>query len=326
MKKTLTALSVLIILAFVLSACGTNTPAGSDSELATKVASILTSYPTLTQAATREPTKALPTVVTQAPTAEPSATPVPPTATATLEPATATVAATVQGTQQATTQPTTQATQGPTETSGPTLTPPAGDPVTKLGKATSTDEMDSEIAWTWPTGANDFTSVSFSGGKMALKGLTKDPGWRLPYSQELADIYIEMTVEPAKCVAGDNYGIIFRIPVFKEPESGYLFAVSCDGKFALWKWDGTVTPKGKFTMLSNWKASSAIQAGEGKSNRVGIMALGSRLLMYANGELLGEVKDTQYTKGYFGVFVNPDSANGFTVKVDKMSYWANPKP
>jgi len=324
MKKTLTVLTPLLILAFVLAACGTSAPAGSDSELATKVASILTSYPTQPLPPTKEPTKALPTVATVEPTAEPTAT-LAPSATPTAEPTSAPTE-TAAPSEQATQQATAAATQAPTATSGPTLTPPAGDPATKLGKATATDEMDSEIAWTWPTGANDFTSVRFADGKMALKGLTKDPGWRLPYSQELADIYVEMTVEPGKCVAGDNYGIIFRIPVFDKPESGYLFAVSCDGKFALWQWDGTVTPKGKFTMLSNWKASSAIQTGEGKSNRVGVMALGSRLLMYVNGELVGEVKDTQFTKGYFGAFVNPDSENGFTIYVDKMSYWANPKP
>jgi hypothetical protein len=334
MKKILP----FILILFLVVGCQGGNKAPSDVEMATRVAQILTQMPP--SATEILPTPTVLAQVAEAPTetTAPTATTAPTETIAPTEAPLPTDTLAPSATPNLTTTPQTGG-GGPTPTTGsptapatatvpvgPTFTPPATDPRTKLGAATSTDPMDAPDKWVWPTGANDFTSISFGNGVMSLTGLTQDSGWRLPLTQNAPNMYIEMTARPTGCTNKDrdNYGIIFRVPVFKEADRGYLFGVSCDGYFALWKWDGKVDPKGKATMLSLWKKNAAIASGPEQTNRLGVYAYDDRLILYANGVLLGEARDSTYTSGSFGVFVNPDSVKNFTVKIDEMNYWLNP--
>jgi len=71
--------------------------------------------------------------------------------------------------------------------------------------------------------------------------------------------------------------------VVTEADRGYLFGISCDGQYSLRKWDGKAGDKGVMTVLVNWTASPSIQAGSNKTNTIGFMAVGDRLILYANG-------------------------------------------
>lgn len=314
MRKLLPLLLIVVLLA----GCGQATPAGlTDAEMATRVALVLTSMPTATGGAVVEPTKPLPTLSSG--TEEMTATPeesVPTQPPATLEP-TATPTETELPT--LTSLPSATPTASATPLPSPTL--PDTDPRLKLGEAKATDPMDKADKWTWPTGDSDFTSVSFKSGKMSLVGLTEDAGWRLPLLPSLQDMYVEMTVATGKCAGKDAYGIIFRVPVLKDADQGYLFSVSCDGQFRLTKWNGKAGDKGTSTILMNWKASNAIITGEGKYNRLGAYVSGNKITLFANGIKLGEATDSTFDKGNFGVFINPDKTKDFTVQIDEISYW-----
>jgi hypothetical protein len=54
------------------------------------------------------------------------------------------------------------------------------------------------------------------------------------------------------------------------------------------------------------------------------MAVGDKLVLYANGVLLKEVKDGTFTEGSFGIFVGARETTNFTISVDEISYWKNP--
>lgn len=342
MKKML---PLLLIAAVLLASCSGGAGGMSDSDMATQVAAILTGMPSNTPGPTEPPT------ATSQPT-EPKVIEITlePTATATEEP-TETVEPTATEEAAPEVSPTTEENQSgggsPDSTAAPTslpgtpgsptapttLTPggtptatviPPDDPRARLGKPTSQDPLDDADAWVWPTGASDYTEVAFKNGSMFLKGLTEDSGWRLPLIDSVPDMYIEMTAAPQKCDKADNYGIIFRVPNLRDPQRGYLFAVSCEGKFAVWKWDGEAKPKGKATMLIYWKADKAINAGADQVNRLGVMATGNQFDLYVNGVKVGSVSDTSYTKGSFGVFVNPAADTEFTVRIDEMTVWHLP--
>jgi len=341
MKKILPLFLVL----FLLAGCTGAGPNESDAEMATRVAGILTAMPveatatlppsptappavieiTLAPTATETPT-ALPS---ETPTTAPTATEVPASATPTAEPGlagspTATLETPQVGGGQVVTTP--PAGVVVPNTPVPNFTPPASDPRSKLGSPTSTDPMDNNTAWGWPLGASEFTAMDFRDGSMLLTGLTDVSGWRLPMTDAFQNVYIEATFRPSTCAGTDNYGIIFRVPVFSEADRGYMYGVTCDGKYYLKKWDGKVKPDGKGIYLVYFKPSSAIVQGANQTNRLGVMAVDNRLILYVNGVLLGEVKDPDFTTGYFGVFVNPDKTSKFTVRVDEMSYWKNPTP
>ncbi len=314
MKKIVT----LFIITILLTSCNmipTAEPTMSDADMATRVAQILTVMPTATgqAAADATATPGLPTiaptdaavptatleVMLPAPTQEPTAEP-----TATLAP-----------------------TEAPTATAQPTatavFTPPPDDPNLKLGTASWTDDFDNGN--NWPLGADKYTGMDVRDGAMRFTGLTTTDGWRLTWP-ELADFYIEMTVRVDNCTGSDRYGVIARVPNAKEPDRGYLYGFTCDGKFSLRRWNASIGTKGEMVNLVNWTENANINKGPNQVNRLGLMAVGDRLILYANGKLLTEVKDNTFPKGYFGVFVGARETDDFTVRIDQIRYWENPRP
>lgn len=326
-KKIFFSLILLILLA------GCTLPGNKVSEdaaMATKVAEIIASNvppstSTVMVPATLEPTlplvieKTLPPTEVQAPTET-----VAPTEEPTLEPTTApTQAATATA---GSGIPTAAITPLGTVTTGPTATLSPTDIRTLLGAATDTDPMDNANKWFWPGGMDDFTSVSWSNGIMSLTGLKNVAGWRLPQTQNSANMYTEMTVKNGECSGLDSYGFIVRVPVANPPNQGYLFEVSCDGQYRFWKWDGKVGEKGTATTLVAWKANDSITKGSNAINRLGVWANGSNFKLYVNGVLLEEVTNSSFSSGFFGIFINPRQTSKFTIQVDEVSYWLNPKP
>ncbi len=320
MKKFLPLLLLAALLAGCVLPSSTSEPKMiqptlSDAEMQTQLAMMLTAMPT----------------ETAEPVTEPSNTPQPVLATATLDtiPPTETQLPAPTLTQ-APEQPTatTAVTQAPTATTGPVFTSVPGDPRSRLGSPSSTDAMNDSTSWIWPTGASDFSSISFSGGFLNLTGLTEKLGWRLanPEGTELGNVYLEATFKTSGCSGSDQYGLMVRVPVLKDADRGYLFGFTCDGKYSLRKWDGLEGANGKMTRLKEWTASDAIQKGSNQVNRMGLMMVGSKLVMYANGQLLGEVTDGSWTSGYIGVYVGSGPTEKFLVQVDEMAYWKNPNP
>lgn len=326
----------IILLLVGLSGCRLNatqsnpnlSPTLSDVQLQTQISTLLTVKPTATAAPIVEvsPTPALPTPEALIPA---TVTPgeVVPTATATQVPAAANPTAT---------PPPTLTPGNPTPTPPPTLTPTSGptatvskdDPRPRQGNPTSTDPMDNSTHWIWPTGLNDFTAIDFASGAMNLTSLKTTTGWRLanPTGEAFSNLYLEAIIKTGTCATNDQYGMIVRVPVIKDADQGYLFGFTCDGHYSLRLWDGTVGTKGQMTRLVDWTASKAIYAGSNQINRIGLMMIGGRMLMYANGTLLGEVTNNTYSSGYFGLYVGGAQTPNFTIQVDEMSYWDNPKP
>ena len=316
MKKLI---PVIIIFSLILSACSlfplnqVEKPL-SDAEMATRVAELLATMttPTTEVLFPPTPTVGLPTISIPTATVE---TPV----VVTTEPP-------VETTEPATTPEATETTPAPTaEAPVATSTMPAGDPAARLGTPTGSDPMDSYQKWTWPTDDDSFLKVDFKDGFLQMTGLTSSAGWRVPLIQQQTNTYIELTANSGDCTAKDSYGIIFRIPVFKDPTQGYLYEVTCDGYYHLWKWNGEVQPKGASENLIAWKQSTDIKTGKNQTNRLGVMVVGNNMKVYINGVLQGEANNSAFNAGFFGVFVRSASSSKYTVKFDEMKYWENPK-
>lgn len=323
MKKSILKTILFLSMIVILSACTlpltqATPPAVSDEEMATRVAKILTEMP---QTSDGLPTGELPPLATD----EPSPTQEVVEVTATQE------AATQEPTSQpeqatATQQPTATSETVPTVavTTVPAFTPPANDPRTKLGTPSWTDSMDKDTYW--PIGADKYTAINFKDGKLRLTGLTTTDGWRLAATEQLDSVYIEATISTGTCSGTDRYGLIFRVPVARDANKGYLLGISCDGKYSLREWDATIGSKGAMTTHINWTSSDAIQSGSNKSNKIGIMTVGDRLIIYINGALVNEVKDNTFSLGSFGLFIGARETTDFTISVDEVSYWKNPTP
>lgn len=322
MRKSILKTVLFVMILSVLSACTlpltqATPPAVSDEEMATRVAKILTEMPQSTQGL---PTAELPPLATQ----EPDPTSMEEVVSETVAPTETTAAQPTEPTP--TQQPTATSEVIPTVqvTTMPAFTPPANDPRTKLGSPTWTDDMSKDTFW--PIGEDKYTAISFKDGKMLLTGLTTTDGWRLAASEQLANFYLEATISTGTCAGTDRYGLMYRVPVAREANKGYLLGVSCDGKYSLREWDATLGSKGTMTTHINWTASDAIQAGSNKMNKVGIMAVGDRMIIYINGVMVNEVKDSTFDLGSFGMFIGARETTNFTISVDEVSYWKNPTP
>jgi hypothetical protein len=320
LKKSLLLTIALIIL---LAGCAPKPAGETDEQMATRVAQILTAQPT----ATGDPLQPTPDVGLQ---------PID-MATATLEiptevPPTATAVPTA--TEMPTETPVPTETPTTTPTQPPTSTPPSTDPRTVLGSPSSVDSMDDNKKWNWPVGSSEFASNEFRDGAMSLIGKDKiendgPTGWILANTQNATNMYVEATYKTTACNGRDAYGIIFRVPVLSEADRGYIYEISCEGEYRLWKWDGKDGATGKYTGLISWRkpagsAANAINIGDNATNRLGVLIKDDLITVYVNGFKLGEARDSQFPAGYFGLVINPEKTEKFTVKIDEMSYWLNP--
>jgi hypothetical protein len=354
---------LFLIVVLMLSACNVFNPVPaqptpSDEQLATRVAQILTSMPAPSQVVS-QPTAESPTQAPAEPTPTASETPIPPADTeapAPLSPghnpdAGVTPTALVEVDQAGggfptATLETPQAGGGNpagttvsnlintpvpgTSTPPPTLTAPAstlaaGDPRLRLGNPAFSDPMDNGN--NWPSGIDPagFTSLVYNNGQMQLTSLKTRSGWRLStYGTDLTDFYVEMRISTLACKGNDRYGIYFRVPNKSLNNQGYWFGFTCDGRYALQKWDGTASPDGVVTNLIYWTNNSAINAGSNQTNRLGVMAIGSRIYLYANGKLLAQRDDSTWLQGAFGIFVGARETSNLTILVDQVDVWRNP--
>lgn len=322
MKRLLPLLLVLV----VLTACNTAqmTPTLSDSELATKVAEITT--PSLT--ATAEVV-----LVTATPGGDTMPTPTQPLLVPTVTDGAPRPTATLKLPTNTPVPPT--ATTGPTETVGPSPTPSntplptatllPGDPRSYLGAPLWNDEVNDNTYW--PTGDDPlaFTTAVVQNGYFELTGLKTVSGWRVATTEALGDFYLEMSFNTGDCKADDRYGIIFRVPVRTDPVQGYLYSVSCDGRYSLSAWNGKAPAGQQLTILLSITPDKNLLAGANQVNRLGVKAKGGTIMLYANGVEISDVYDTTYVGGNFGVLVASRTSTTYTVKLDKASYWIDPK-
>lgn len=285
----------LCLVALLLSAC--NLPVGPSStakpdDIATRVSQLMTQNPSTT-----------PALVTATGSAgQPSLTP-PPAATDT--PAAASTA-TLQATQPA--------------PSGPTATAPAGDPKNSLGKPGW--QSTSDTSKSFYLYENEGTLVKDDNGLLSMTGKVNNGwlGWSMTHSHPAQNFYLEATFKTQACGGADSYGLVFRSP---NDQSGYFFSVTCDGKFSLEARDFTSNTDNTLIKMT---PNGAILPGPNQTNRLGVMAKGEKISLYANGVLLQSFTDTTFNpdQGYLGVQIAANLTTGFTVTLQEISLWNNP--
>jgi uncharacterized protein YceK len=209
-----------------------------------------------------------------------------------------------------------------TEEASPEPTVESDDPAVYLGEPAWVDEMDKPEYW--PVGSDNFTSASFEDGAMKFTALSETNGWRIASTGELANFYVETTVKMGACKDTDGFGFIFRVPKDAGYNRGYLYGITCDGRYSLRLWDGASGENGQMEWLQYYKESELISSGKDETNRIGVMAVDDRLVLFVNGEKIDEIVDERYNSGYFGLYINRDKTENLTVYVDTVQYWTDP--
>jgi len=196
-------------------------------------------------------------------------------------------------------------------------TPIPGDPAQTLGKPDSKDTFDNANGWHLYDNAC-YTS-EIAGGKyiMTSKGLPGVLCWEVSQT-EVMNFYLETIYQaPSNCLPDDRYGIFFRTP---DNQRGYLFGISCDGRYMLTKWDGhtneTIIPP---------TTSDQISAGQSQINRIGVLVQGNHFRLYANGAPLMDTDDGAFPEpGKIGYFIQASNNQKYSVTFDDLSIWNLP--
>ncbi len=203
-------------------------------------------------------------------------------------------------------------------TQEPSVTPtqPADDPALTLGAPTWKDTFDNGN--NWPLGLDTYVDLKAGNGTLQMTGLTSKNGWRLS-GQKAANFYLELTGKMSTCSGADQFGIIFRVPNLSLADRGYLYGISCDGKYALRKWNIDT-----MTVLANWQEDDSIRTGSNQTNRIGVMVKGSELKLFVNGVLVDSIKDTTFNQGHIGLYIGPKETTRLTAVLDEIAYWILP--
>jgi hypothetical protein len=204
----------------------------------------------------------------------------------------------------------------PTDTAAPTSLP--SDPRAALGEPDFLDTF--QNGDNWALYEDDHVRFRVNDGTLRMVAFNPDfwDGFVLSWPV-ISDFYLEMTATTKSCSGRDNYGLVARAGNSDNGYAAYLFGISCDGRYSLRIWDGE-----SFTRLIDWTESEHIESGSNQTNRIGFMADGDTLSLYANGNLLKETQDDTFDEGKFGVFVGSANTSDFTVLDDEIAYWELP--
>jgi hypothetical protein len=138
--------------------------------------------------------------------------------------------------------------------------------------------------------------------------------WRLSWP-EPQDLYLEGSFETGECSGSDRYGLFVRAANLSGNPHGYMFGVTCDGKFSIRIFDG------ELTNLIDWTTSEHITSGSNQVHRLGFWAKGDQIRVYVNGNRLAEIRDDTFDAGPFGLFIGGVETENFNVEVDRLEYW-----
>ena len=298
--QNLQHLSILVSLLFFITACSLPAPAtpATSDPAAAYTAAAQTIMAQITQAAQ-----------TSAPTG--AGSPSNQTTTPSVE---ATATSSVTATSPPTGTPTLTQTQPPS----PTPVAPPEDPRASLGEPDFIDTFENDDNWSLYT--DDHVSFEIDDDQLVMTAFDPEnwDGWTVSWP-EIKNFYLEMTTNTGDCSGMDRYGLVARATKTGDGYETYAFGFTCDGRYSLRKWDGE-----RYVTVFDWAAGESINEGSNQANRMGLLADGERLSLYANGHKLVTIQDDSYEQGKFGVFVGSANTPDFTVLVDEIAYWELP--
>lgn len=212
--------------------------------------------------------------------------------------------------------PTPSATPEVTATISPTALP--GDAGLPSGNPDWKDTFTSGV--NWPLYEDEHVRFIVKDGNAVMTALNPDyyEGWMLTWP-DLSDFYLDGVFITGECSGRDRFGLMARSAAPNNIYVGYLYAISCDGRYSLRTWNGEA-----FTEIIPWTAHEAIQIGSNKTHRLGLRAEGDQLMLYVDGKRLAQIRDTTYSKGKFGVFIGAAQTANLKVEVDEIAYWTLP--
>jgi hypothetical protein len=210
-----------------------------------------------------------------------------------------------------------EATKAPTRTPrpSPTRTPRPSSTATRRASPTSTTSTTSTTYtdnfsqdrgnWSLTTSSNGERWLE--DGELHIKVLTAN---YVIWSRLKDYRYDNLTMEvDARVVSGSggNYGLLFRV---ENSNNYYRFVVSTTGRYRVMK-----LVNRSWKTIKGWTTSSAVKTGS-TENHLKVVAQGSSITVYANGQELTTVTDSDFTHGEVALIAAAGTTADFEVAFD----------
>jgi len=279
------SIACVVLTSVILTGCNRPAQEPPPNVLATQVAATLTAAPTLPASITPppRPTGVPSATLAAAPTAIPTETPTP---------------------------------GGSPSPTAPPLAP--DDPRTGLNLSVPEYQDDFTVAYKWvgPEDPESATNLMESGHLQATDHKADGYIWWSTTDQQAGDVYAEVTAVVGACSGKDSAGLSVRVNGTSFDQA-YALEFSCDGSLRLRRFISNTAPE----TLLEWTASPEIVKGPNATNRMGLLAKGSKLYVFANGKLVGQAEDAAYSSGTFGLYASAADSSAVSVTFDDFAAW-----
>ena len=136
--------------------------------------------------------------------------------------------------------------------------------------------------------------------------------WTL-LEQEPADFFLEFDVAFGEGADNAGAGLIFRMA---DDANYYRFAISSLDSFSLLK-----RLDGEWIYLTEWTAADNVQTADEAVNRLGVLADGNTIALFANDALLTVVEDDGLARGELALGVLAYDAGNVEAQFDNVAIW-----
>ena len=234
---------------------------------------------------------------------------------------------TAEVTEEATAEPTTEPTVEPTEES---TEEPTAEPTTEPTAATGTssDAMIAAIQGQTPTFSDDFEDGEasdwvtfpsdtvvyeiFEGTLEYVFSASNVLTWsELPVS--VTNYYLEADATIASSVAEAEYGIIFN---YVDSQNFYLYAVNNASRYSVWR-----LVNNGWEVVYDWSDSTALVAGEGNTNRLGLLVQDTTIRLIANDEVIADLDNSEAAAGGVALAAGTFEESDLIMSFDNVMLW-----
>ncbi len=165
----------------------------------------------------------------------------------------------------------------------------------------------------WNTQSDEDVSRFYERGAYHLNVQSSDTLAWGPGDIEASDVYLEVDTAHVAGPLDNELGILFR---YVDGDNFYFFAISSDGFYKLQK-----RVDGKWERIIKWTRSDAINTGEESKNRLGLLAVESRIVLLVNDEVLSEVEEDTFDTGAVALAVGTFDEGGGEIAFDNLKVW-----
>jgi hypothetical protein len=163
----------------------------------------------------------------------------------------------------------------------------------------------------WNTSSDELGSVEYEdGGFRFFVNEVQFDYWSVP-DLNFSDVHIEVDGKKAGGPDDNDFGVICR---YQDEKNFYAFLISSDGYYGISK-----MKEGEHNVIGTdgMQYSDLILPGAA-TNRIGADCIGSRLVLYVNGEELLQIEDSEFTDGDIGLLAGTFDSPGVDIVFDNL--------